>query len=344
VGSSLLPVFENVPEEIPTAMSPARPFRFAVQSFSAQSAKEWRERAKATEDLGYSALHLADHVLGPGPAIASTNHPIQELAAVPAIAVAAEATGTLRVGCRVFCQDYRHPAMLAKEAATLDLLSEGRLELGIGAGWLRAEYEALGIDFDPAPVRIERLAETVAVLKAHMAGGPVSFSGKHFRLEGFEGVPTPVQRPHPPLMIGGGGRKVLSLAAREAQIVSLNFNNRSGTLGRDGVRLSTASETARKIGWVREAAGDRFDSIELEIGAYFTFMGEAGEAAAGGMAKALGLAPDEMLAHPHGLFGSVERVCDTLQERRETYGISYVTIPDTAIDAFAPVVGKLGGA
>ena len=126
----------------------ARPFRFAVQSFSAPDARTWRERARRAEELGYSALHLADHFLGPGPALAATFHPLQDLAAVPAMAVAAEATQTLRIGCRVFCNDYRHPVLLAKEAATLDLLSDGRLELGLGAGWLRGEYEAAGLRFD----------------------------------------------------------------------------------------------------------------------------------------------------------------------------------------------------
>jgi probable F420-dependent oxidoreductase len=319
-----------------------RPFRFAVQSFSAPSAGAWRERARRAEALGYSALHLADHVIGPGPAIASARHPVQELAAVPAIAVAAEATSTLRVGCRVFCQDYRHPVVLAKEAATLDLLSEGRLELGLGAGWLASEYQALGLRFDPAPVRIDRLAETVAVVKAHLRGEPIDFAGKHFRVSGFAGVPAPVQRPLP-LMIGGGGRRVLSLAAREADIVSLNFNNRAGVLGPDGVRLSTASETLRKIGWLREAAGARFGALELEIGAYFTAIGPHGAAVAEGMGRAVGLTGEEMLDHPHGLFGEVEAVCDRLRERRERFGIHYVTVPDSALEAFAPVVAALAG-
>ena len=159
-------------------MPTPRPFRFGVQTFSATSGKEWRERAQRVEALGYSALHLADHFIGPGPALDATNHPLQELAAVPAMAVAAEVTDRLRIGCRVFCIDYRHPAMLAKEAATLDLFSEGRLELGLGAGWLQGEYEAAGIDFDPAPVRIARLAETVHVIKALMADGQPSFQGE----------------------------------------------------------------------------------------------------------------------------------------------------------------------
>jgi probable F420-dependent oxidoreductase len=320
-----------------------RPFRFAVQSFSAPTASAWRERARRAEGLGYSALHLADHVIGPGPALAGANHPVQDLAAVPAIAVAAEATTTLRVGCRVFCQDYRHPVVLAKEAATLDLLSEGRLELGLGAGWMRGEYEAMGLPFDPAPVRIARLEETVALLKAHFGGAPIDFAGRHFRVSGFSGVPLPVQRPLP-LMIGGGGRRVLELAAREADVVSLNFNNRAGALGPDGARLSTAAETQRKVDWVRAAAGTRFPRLELEIGAYFTFVGPRAAAAAEGLGRALGLSRDEMLDHPHGLFGEVEALCDTLRARRERFGLHYVTVPDTALDAFAPVVAKLAGA
>jgi probable F420-dependent oxidoreductase len=320
-----------------------KPFRFAVQSFSASSAKEWRERARRVEALGYSTLHLADHVLGPGPAIEATNHPIQELAAVPAIAVAAEATSTLRVGCRVFCIDYRHPAMLAKEAATLDLLSDGRLELGLGAGWLRAEYEAMGLRFDPAPVRISRLTEIIATIKAACGGEPLAIDGEHVKLSGFAARPLPAQRPHPPILIGGGGRRVLSLAAREADIVSLNFNNRSGALGPDGVQSGSADATAEKVGWIREAAGERMGALELEIGAYFTFVQDGAEAIAEGMGRAMGLTKDEMLAHPHGLFGTVDTVCETLETRRERFGISYVTVPDTAIEAFAPVVERLAG-
>jgi probable F420-dependent oxidoreductase len=319
------------------------PFRFAVQSFSASSAKEWRERARRVEALGYAALHLADHVIGPGPALAKTNHPVQELAAVPAIAAAAEATTTLRVGCRVFCVDYRPAAVLAKEAATLDLLSDGRLELGLGAGWLQAEYEAIGLRFDPAPVRIARLAETVAALRAAFAGEPLAVAGDHVRLAGFAARPLPVQRPHPPLMIGGGSRRVLGLAAREADIVSLNFDNRSGTLGPDGVRSGTADATAQKLGWIREAAGARFERLELEIGAYFTFVQDGAEKVAEGMGRALGLSREQMLAHPHGLFGTVDAVCEELLRRRERFGISYVTVPDNALEAFAPVVARLAG-
>ncbi|MBW2274666.1 MAG: TIGR03621 family F420-dependent LLM class oxidoreductase [Deltaproteobacteria bacterium] len=324
-------------------MSVQRPFRFGVQSFSASSAREWRDRAKRAEELGYAVLSLADHFIGPGPAQEATGHPPQELAAVPAIAVAAEATTELRVGCRVFCVDYRHPVMLAKEAATLDLLSEGRVEIGMGAGWIAGEYAAADIPFEAAGVRIAKLAEAVTLMKALMAEGQTSFAGKYFRVEGFEGKPKPVQRPHPPIMIGGGGERVLGLAAREADIVSFNFNNRSGVLGADGVQSSTAELTAQKVEWVKKAAGERFPEIELEIGAYFTFVGDQSDAMAEGMAGVFGLSKEAMREHPHALFGSVDAICDELQRRREQYGISYVTVGDAQMVDFAPVVARLAG-
>ena len=297
-----------------------RPFRFAVQTFSAPTGSEWRDRARRIEEQGYSALHLADHFIGPGPALEATNHPLQELAAIPAMAAAAAATETLRVGCRVFCNDYRHPIMLAKEAATLDLLSDGRLELGLGAGWLKGEYEAVGIEFDRAGVRIERLAETVAFLKAYFTGEPLSIDGPNVHAREFAGVPLPVQRPHPPILIGGGGPKVLALAAREADIVSFNFNNRAGVIGADGVMSATEERTREKVELVRREAGSRADSLELEVGAYFTFVTDAGEQTAAGMGAAFGLSAEEMTRHPHALIGGVDSICEELERRRETLG------------------------
>ena len=320
-----------------------RPFRFGVQSFSASSAEEWRLRARRVEDLGYAALHLADHFLGPGPALAATNHPLQELAAVPAIMAAADATRHLRVGARVFCNDYRHPVMLAKEAATLDLLSEGRLDVGLGAGWLQAEYAAAGMPFDDGATRVARLAEAVALLRQIWSGEPVRFEGRYYRVSGFTGAPRPLQKPHPPLMIGGGSRRVLELAAREARVVSLNFDNRSGVIGAEGVRSGTADATARKLAWVRAAAGPRMAELELEIGAYFTFVTDRARQTAAGLGAALGLEAEEMLRHPHALIGSVDAICEELLRRREQYGISFVTVGDTALEAFAPVVVRLAG-
>jgi probable F420-dependent oxidoreductase len=320
----------------------SRPFRFAVQSFAASTPAEWRERARRAEGLGYSALHLADHYIGPGPAIAATGHPVQQLAAVPAMTVAAEATSTLRVGCRVFCVDYRPIAVLAKEAATIDFFSEGRLELGLGAGWLQGEYEAMGLAMDPAPVRIARLAESVGAMKALLSGDEVAVQGEHVRLGGFAGVPVPASRP--PIMIGGGGRRVLELAAREADIVSLNFDNRSGRIGPAGVQSGTAERTSEKVDWVRSAAAAAGRPVpELEIGAYFTVVGPDPSAAAAGLGQMFGLPPEEVARHPHCLLGDVEAIVEELQRRRESFGVSYVTVPDTALEAFAPVVARLAG-
>ena len=319
------------------------PFRFAVQSFHAENGRVWQERARRVEGLGYEALYLADHFLGPGPALEATHHPHQSLAAVPAIAAAALATSTLRVGCRVFCNDYRHPVLLAKEVATLDLLSEGRVDFGIGAGWLEGEYQAAGLQFDPAGERIERLAESIGLIKKVFSGERLEHHGKYYSAQDFEGSPRPVQQPAPPLMVGGGGRKILSLAAREADIVSFNFNNRSGQIGPAGVQSSTDSATASKVDWVREAAGPRFHELELEIGAYFTFVTENPTPMIQGMAHAMNLSEDEIREHPHGLFGDVEEIVETLLKRRERFGISRITIGDDAFEAFAPVVQRLSG-
>jgi len=321
------------------------PFRFGWQAYNATSASDWRDKARRAEALGYSSFMLADHYIGPGPALSATNHPVQSIAAVPAIAVAAEATSTIKVGARVMCIDYRNPAVLVKEMATLDFFSEGRLELGLGAGWLQGEYEAMGVAWDAAGARVSRLADVVQMAKLLMADGEVDFVGRDgtgVRAVGFEGLPKPVQRPHPPIMIGGGSKRVLSLAGREAQIVSFNFDNSSGKIG-PGVPTSDAEATDQKVAWVREAAGERFDELELEIGAYFTFVTDQGQATAEAMAPRMGLSVEQMMSHPHALIGSVDAICDELQRRRERYGISYITVGDTVADAFAPVVARLSG-
>jgi probable F420-dependent oxidoreductase len=319
-----------------------RPFRFAVQSYAASTPADWREQARKAEALGFSAFHLADHVIGPGPALAATNHPVQDVAAVPAMAVALEATERIRVGSRVFCVDYRQPVMFVKELATLDFFSEGRLEVGLGAGWMAGEYEAMGVPFDRAGVRIDRLEEVIALLRAHYGDGQIGIEGDHVRAVGFEGVPTP-ETGLPPIMIGGGSPRVLGLAGREADIVSLNFDNSSGKLGPAGIGSSTAELTQQKLGWIRTGAGDRFDEIEIEIGAYFTIVTDHREPTLDKMAPMLGLAPDQLADHPHGLIGSVESICEQLEQRRETYGISYVTFSIDVADAVAPIVERLTG-
>lgn len=322
-----------------------KPFRFGLQAFNPKSPAAWREMLRKTEDLGYSAYHLADHILGPGPAIESAAHPPQLLAAVPAMAMALEYTDRIKVGARVFCMDYRDPVMLAKEAATMDYLSDGRLELGLGAGWIQSEYEAVGMEFRPIGQRLDKFEEVVAAIKAHMAGAPLDIDGEYIHWQGFSGIPA---RPEPPpVMIGGGSKRVLTIAGREADIVSLNFNNRAGALGPDGMLSGLAEQTAKKVGWIRDGAGDRFDALELEIGAYLTVVTDHQEATAAAIAEPMGMSVEDFLAGPHNLVGSVDYICEELQRRRETYGISYITVLDDGennmVEQFAPVVAKLAG-
>ena len=328
-------------------MSQHRPFRFALQSFNTDSPADWRKLIEKTEDLGYSTFFLADHFLSAGPALDPTLHPPQLLGAVPAIAMALEQTTSLRVGCRVFCNDYRQPFMLAKEAATMDYLSGGRLEFGIGAGWIGNEYRAVGLPFDDFEDRFGRLREFVHAYKAFMSGEPLALDGDFIRWQGFHGTPAPAQQPWPPLMIGGGSRKILQFAGAEADIVSLNFNNRSGALGPEGMNSGLAAATARKVEWVRSGAGPRQDDIELEIGAYNTIVTDHPQAAAQALGDALGMDADDILGHPHCLIGSVNLICEELERRREAYGISYVTVLDDGhndmVEVFAPVVARLAG-
>jgi probable F420-dependent oxidoreductase len=321
----------------------SRPFRFSVQAFQAESAKEWRETAQQSEALGYSALFATDHYFGPGPVSESTGHRPVDVAPLAAIAVAAAATTSLRVGCRVFCVDYHQPVVLAKELATLDMLSEGRLEVGLGAGWVAAEYDALGIAMDAAGIRIERLGEVVELLKQHWSGQPVDVRGTHVTAHGFAGRPLPVQRPHPPLLIGGGAPKILRLAGRLADIVSINFNNASGRLGSKSVASSSVSGTESKLGWIREGAGDRFSDLEIEIGAYFVAVKDDPRETLSAMASRFGVEPADLVRHPHALIGSVDEICERLEQRRAELGVSYINIAQRHMTEFAPVVAKLSG-
>ncbi len=212
-----------------------RPFRFAVQAYRAGSAAEWRGIAQRVEALGYSTLHVADHYIGAGPALDATGHRVQTLACIPAMTYAAASTTTLRIGSRMLNVGYHVPAVLAKEVASIDVLSEGRLELGLGAGWLAAEYEAMGIPFGTPGERITLLEECVEVIRQACAGQLMDFSGTYVSTRDYTGVPASVQTPHPPIMIGGGAPRILRYAGRVADIVSVNFNNRSGQVGGDSI-------------------------------------------------------------------------------------------------------------
>ncbi len=319
----------------------AKPFRFGVQSFNADSGADWAAQAQQAESLGYSAFHLADHILGAGPALEKANHPVQNLAAIPAMAYAAAVTKTINIGCRVFCIDYHNPVVLIKSAMTIDKLSGGRLEFGLGAGWIKEEYAALGLQMDAPAVRIDRLADVIEGVKAFRGEGVVSVDNDTLSWRDFEGDPKPVGPA--PIMIGGGSPRILRLAGREADIVSLNFNNRSGMIGPDGVQLSSEAETQKKIGWIREGAGERFDDLEIEIGAYFTFVMDDPSPVLGQFAQMFGLSEEDMAKHPHALFGSADAICDELERRRELHGISYITVGRDNMESFAPVVERLAG-
>jgi len=270
------------------------------------------------------------------------DHFRDHLAPVPALTAAALATTRLRVGSLVFSNDFRHPAVLAKEAATIDVLSGGRFELGLGAGWLREEYDQTGIRFDAPGTRVERLEEAVTIIKRLLAGERVTFAGRHYTIADLEGRPTPVQRPHPPIAIGGGGRRTLSLAAREASIVGLVPRARRDGSGLDLNDLSDAA-TREKLEWVRAAAGERFDSLEINTLIQAVVVADQRMAAADQLASRFKVAREVVLETVYVALGTIEEICETLRQRRERYGVSYLTVFERDMEAFAPVVERLAG-
>lgn len=308
----------------------SRPFRFGVQTAGASSAREWLDLARRAEDAGYAVLSLPDH-LG------------EQLAPLPALTAAATATERLRLGTWVLANDFRHPVMLAKEAATLDLLSDGRLELGVGAGWMETDYATSGIPHDSARVRIERLAETVRLLRGLWDREPFDFAGRHYRVSALDGQPKPLQRPGPPLAIGGGGRRILELAGREADIVGLGMRLSAGRIDPAGGRTITADATDRKVDWVRAAAATGARDPELNARVFNVRIGPAAEREAATLGAPIGLEPDELLASPHALIGSPEHAAEQLHAARERWGISYFTVSRDALEPLAPLVGRLSG-
>lgn len=313
-------------------MSSLPPFRFGVQCSSPPdiTATHWRELAQKVEDLGYYRLTVSDHL-------------DDQLSPVAALMAAADATTTLRIGALVFCNDYRHPAVLAKEAATLDILSDGRFELGMGAGWMTSDYLAAGIPMDSPGVRIARLEEAIAVVTGLLSDGPCTFEGEYYRIDGLSGSPKPVQRPVP-LLVGGGGRKVLELAGRHADIVGLNPKLPHGVIDASAGPDATAEATDRKIGWVRAAAGDRFDQIELHTRIHLAIVSDDRAGMAEALAPALGISPADALESPHALCGTVDEIAEDLLIRRERHGIASIGLSLDALDAMAPVVAKLADA
>ena len=307
-----------------------RAFRFGVQARAPMEAGGWQELARQAEGLGYDILCAPDHFdRGPAPMVA--------------LAFAAEATTTLRVGTMVLANDFRHPAALAKEAATLDVLSNGRFELGIGAGWQTSDYQRTGIAMDRPGVRIERLGEAVAIIKELLAGETVTFSGQHYTIDGLEGLPEPVRQGGPPLFVAGGSERVLRLAARTADIAGVNPNMAAGVIDERVGPSATVEATEAKIEWIRESAGERFVELELHSRVHVASITNDGRGLAEALAPAMGLDTDRALASPHSMIGTVEEVVDKLVRQREELGISYIGLSAESMEEMAPVVARLAG-
>lgn len=309
-------------------MPDARPFRFGVMAFTADSRRAWEEKARRIEASGYDVLIVADHL---------TN----ELPAVPSLIAAAYATSTIRIGCTVFANDFKHPVVLAQEAAMIDMLSEGRFEFGIGAGWLKDEYERAGIPFDPPGVRIARMVEGLHVIKGLWGAESFTYNGAHYTITELDGTPKPVQRPHPPIFIGGTGKKMLEVAGREADIAGLL--PKTLPYGGHDWASSTEDSLAERIGWVRDAAGSRFARIELGLIAFRAVVTDDQLAKASEFEAKYRLTAEQLLASPDFLIGSVDQIEERLLDLRERFGTTYFTVSETDFAGFAPVVARLAG-
>ncbi len=304
-----------------------RPFRFGVVAAHIQSRADWISRVQKAEDLGYDTLLVVDHITtGLGPLVS--------------LAVAAEVTTKIKLGTFVLCNDFRHPAFLAKELATLDLLSEGRFEFGLGAGYLSSDYQQSGLAQDSVGTRLERFEEAIHLYKQLFSEEMVNFHGKYYTITDAQALPRPAQRPFPPLYIGGGGKRVLSFAAREATIVGIAHKN--GAHGMD-LANTTGEPTAQKIAWVRSAAGERFSQLELSSMAFRVVITNQRDQVAQQIGGRFGVSPVQALDSMQLLIGTVDQVTETLWQRRERYGISYIVILEESIDAFAPIIARLTG-
>ncbi len=305
------------------------PFRFGTMLGSPDRG-QWLAQIHRAESNGYTTISVSDHFGG-------------RLAPLLALANAAEHTG-LRLGTLVLANDFRHPAVVAKEVASLDQLSVGRVELGIGAGWLAEDYEGSGIPKDEPSIRVDRLGEAVAVIKGLWGPGRFSHEGSHYRID-MDGQPKPVQQPHPPILIGGGSKRVLRLAGREADIVGLSVRLDHGTRSQldEGVVSTTRRILEQKLEWLREGAGDRFDRLELNTLVFEAHVTDSPGEVLERIGSRVGAPPEVVAESPQVLVGSVEEICETLESRRAAYGISYYTFYEPDIEEMAPVVERLSG-
>ncbi|MCB9372472.1 MAG: TIGR03621 family F420-dependent LLM class oxidoreductase [Microthrixaceae bacterium] len=312
-------------------MAHPRRFRFGVQLNQPYEGSSWTDSARELESLGYSTLFVPDHV-------------DSGYAPLAAMAAAAAATTTLRVAPLVLASDFRHPAMVGRELTTIDQLSGGRLEVGLGAGWKRVDYDQSGIPMDRPGVRVDRMIEHARVLKALFAGEAVDFTGDHYDITGLVSTPPAHGPGGPPFIIGGGAPRVLRFAGEFADIVGVNPSIHSGEIDGDAARDAQADRIDQKVEWVREGAGDRFDDLELNAwvaAARFTDdpVGFADE-----VAPLFGAGSgEELLSSPMTLVGNVDSLTEELNRRRDRWGYSYVVVPGDEARVFAPLVAALTG-
>ncbi|MGA9275832.1 TIGR03621 family F420-dependent LLM class oxidoreductase [Ilumatobacter sp.] len=311
---------------------PIRPFRFGVQLKSAATGADWTEQARRIETHGYDIATMPDHF-------------DDQFAPVPGLQAILGATTTLRACALVFDNDYRHPLVLAKELATMDVLSDGRLEIGLGAGWMITDYDQAGMTYDRAGVRIDRFVEGLAVIKGLMANERFSFAGDHYIIDDHAAFPRPVQTPHPPVIIGGGGTRVLGIAAREADIVGVNGTLHAGVIGDEAIATMTREAVVDKVAIVADAAraAERLDAIEMNIRTFFVSVTDDRDGQDEAMASMIGVDARMIRESPFALIGSVEQIVDDLVARREEFGFSYVIVGGAEADSFAPVVARLAG-
>jgi probable F420-dependent oxidoreductase len=305
-------------------------FRFAMQASSAASPAAWRRLARKCEDMGYSTLYVPDHL-------------DEQWAPMIACTLAAEATTTLRVGTLVLDNDFRHPVLAAREAATLDVVTGGRFEFGLGAGWLTADYDQSGIPMDRPSVRIARLAESLEIMRSLWQTGRATFRGEHYEVPDAKGFPVPATPGGPPLVIGGGGRRILTLAGRYADVVSVVPSLAAGYIGPEVAAEAVLDRYHERVRWAREAAGDRAGDLELQCWTATVQVVPNADEVVESMAPLFDLTPDQLRAAPLALIGTTSEIAETLRKRREELGFSYVVVHEAEMDALAPVIAELAG-
>jgi probable F420-dependent oxidoreductase len=316
--------------DIVARMAHPRRFRFALELQQPLEGMTWSDSARWAQDAGYSTLFVPDHFdegLGP----------------IAAMAAAATVTTTLHIGSLVLAADFRHPVVLARELATIDQLSEGRLEMGIGAGWKATDYATSGITMDPPGVRVDRMIEAVTVLRGLFAPGPFTFTGQHYDVRELDGSPEPHRPGGPPLLIGAGAPRMLRFAGAEADIVGVNPSIHSGEIDGDAARDAQADRIDQKVGWVREGAGARFDELELNAWWAVAVVTDDAAGTAELLAPAFGAEPEGLLDSPMVAVGTFTEIAEQLERRRERWGYSYHVVPGDSAVAFAPLVAELSG-